>query len=105
MGNTTKQDLVQRTSLQTGTSQARVRRVVDEFLRVVGEELQSGETIELRGFGTFHSRRRQPRPARNPRTGDIVPLAERTVPLFKFSGELRLGESSAPVWELAEAAS
>jgi nucleoid DNA-binding protein len=103
LGNVTKQDLVQRTAFLTGMSQSKVKSVTEEFLRVVGEELQGGSTIEIRGFGTFLTKRRQPRPARNPRTGEVVPLGERTVPLFKFSGELRLGESPEPEWELVEA--
>lgn len=103
MANATKQDLVQRAAFLSGASQACTRTVLDEFLRVVGEELQVGKAIEIRGFGTFHTKRRQPRPARNPRTGEVVPLGERTVPLFKFSSELRLGESPEPDWELVEA--
>ncbi len=103
MANATKQDLVQRAALLTGASQNRTRQVLEEFFRVVGENLQADKTIELRNFGTFLTRRRQPRPARNPRTGELVPLGERTVPLFKFSSELRLGESPEPRWELVEA--
>jgi len=105
LANATKQDLVQRAAFLTGASQTRTRQVLEEFLRVVGENLQSGKTIEMRNFGTFHTRRRQPRPARNPRTGELVPLGERTVRLFKFSSELRLGESPEPDWELVEAKS
>lgn len=102
MANVTKQDLVQRAAFQSGVSQAKTRQVMDEFLRVVGDELQIGHTIEIRGFGTFLTRKRQPRPARNPRTGEVVPLGERRVPLFKFSTELRLGESPEARWEMAE---
>ena len=51
MGNVTKQDLVQRAAFQTAASQAKVRQVMDAFLRVVGEELQNGETIEFRCGG------------------------------------------------------
>jgi nucleoid DNA-binding protein len=104
LANATKQDLVQRAAFLTGASQTRTRQVLEEFLRVVGENLQTGKHIEIRNFGTFHVRKRQPRPARNPRTGEMVPLGERTVPLFKFSSELRLGESPEPDWELVEAA-
>jgi nucleoid DNA-binding protein len=103
LGNITKQDLVQRAASQSRVSQAKVRQVMDEFLLVVGEDLQAGQTIEIRGFGTFHSRKRQPRPARNPRTGEVVALGERMVPLFKFSNELRLGDAPKAEWELAGA--
>ena len=105
MGNITKQDLVQRAASQSCASQAKVRQVMEEFLLVVGEELQAGKSIEIRGFGTFHSRKRLPRPARNPRTGEVVPLGERIVPLFKFSNELKLDEPTRADWELAGARS
>jgi nucleoid DNA-binding protein len=32
---------------------------------------------------------RKPRPARNPKTGEVVPLFRRIVPLFKYSGDLK----------------
>jgi nucleoid DNA-binding protein len=38
---------------------------------------------------------RKPRPARNPKTGEVVPLNKRLVPLFKYSGEVKKKISSA----------
>jgi nucleoid DNA-binding protein len=32
---------------------------------------------------------RKPRPARNPKTGEVVPLNRRLVPLFKYSGDMK----------------
>jgi nucleoid DNA-binding protein len=102
VSNITKQDLIQQASFLSGVTQSDTRAVFENFLSLVGEHLQSGRTIEMRGFGTFSSRRRQPRPARNPRTGEVVPLGERTVPIFKFSSDLQLEVSPEPTWVLQE---
>lgn len=90
MKNVTKQDLIQEASRSSGRSQAETRGVVEEFMKVVAEMLEAEKMIEIRGFGTFYSKERKPRPARNPRTGEICPLGLRRVPLFRFSPEVRL---------------
>jgi len=58
-------------------------------MKVILEMLYEEKTIEIRGFGTFYSKERKPRPARNPRTGEICPLDRRRVALFRFSPEVR----------------
>ncbi|MDR3013232.1 MAG: HU family DNA-binding protein [Chitinispirillales bacterium] len=89
MANTTKHGLVSAVAQTTGLTQVEAKIAIEELLEAFAEELERGRTIELRGFGTFYVRERKPRPARNPRTGDVVPLDRRMAPLFKFSGELR----------------
>ncbi len=102
MKNVTKQDLIQESSRSCGHSQTETRVVVEDFMRVVSEMLVSGKTIEIRGFGTFYAKERKPRPARNPRTGEVCPLEARKVALFRFSPELKQHVREIP--ELREAA-
>jgi nucleoid DNA-binding protein len=59
------------------------------LLNTVSDILCKNKHIEIRGFGTFYTQKRKPRPARNPKTGEVVPLKERYVPLFKFSADLK----------------
>lgn len=89
MANVTKQDLIGEISKNTGLTQADVKVAVEEFLSVISDTLVGRKSIEIRGFGTFLTKIRKPRPARNPKTGEVVPLLQRTVPLFKFSSELK----------------
>lgn len=89
MSNTTKQDLIASVAQYTGLTQSDTRIVVEELLDDIAGALAQEGTIEIRGFGTFYTRVRKPRPARNPKTGEVVPLLRRVVPLFKYSGELR----------------
>ena len=76
-------------SKKTGLTKKDTAEAVDEFLRAIKLALQSGERIEIRGFGTFKVKERKARTARNPRTGDPVPLPSRKVPIFKVSKELK----------------
>ena len=95
MSNTTKHDLISSVSNYTGLTQSDTRVVVEELLEIVGSLLELEETIEIRGFGTFYVKERKPRPARNPKTGEVVPLKRRIVPLFKYSSELKKTISSS----------
>jgi integration host factor subunit beta len=75
---------------------------VDTVFRSIIEALQRGEKIELRGFGSFRLRQREPRKGRNPKTGDKVDVPPKKVPYFKPGKELK--ELINREAELAEAA-
>lgn len=87
--NVTKQDLVSETAKSSGLNQFRVKEVAELFLDLVSGNLAAGKTIEIRGFGTFYTKERKPRPARNPRTGEVCPLGRRRVALFRFSSDVK----------------
>jgi nucleoid DNA-binding protein len=89
VANTTKHDLIAEVSRFTGLTQGDTKIVVEELLETIASTLEQGNSIEIRGFGTFYTKVRKPRPARNPKTGEVIPLKKRVVPLFKFSGELK----------------
>ena len=89
MSNKTKHDLIADVSRTTGLTQADTKIVVEELLETISKVLETGDTIEIRGFGTFYIKKRKARPARNPKTGEVVPLHERFVPLFKYSSQLK----------------
>jgi integration host factor subunit beta len=62
---------------------------VRSLLETMAEALASGRRIEIRGFGSFALRYRPPRLARNPKSGAVVPVAEKYVPHFKPGKVLR----------------
>jgi len=66
-----------------------VERIVSTIFEEISAALERGDRVELRGFGAFSVKRRQPRVGRNPRTGDAVQVAEKFVPYFKTGKELR----------------
>jgi integration host factor subunit beta len=59
--------------------------IIEAFLFIITSHLKAGDKIELRGFGVFKVKDRKPRPARNPKTGAVVMLPERKVPVLRFS--------------------
>lgn len=87
--NVTKADIVDKIATQTGLTKFETKAVVDGFLHSIVEALAEGKRIELRGFGVFSVKSRKPRMARNPRTGEPVPLEERFIPTFKVSSEFQ----------------
>jgi len=98
--NITKQDLVQEAAKSSGHPQLEIKEVAEQFMRLVGEYLAQEKTIEIRGFGTFYTKERKPRPARNPRTGEICPLGRRKVALFRYSADMKTQIREVP--ELTE---
>ncbi len=66
-----------------------VARIVDTIFDEISTALARGDRVELRGFGTFSVKQRQPRTARNPRTGQAVFVEEKHIPFFKIGKDLR----------------
>jgi integration host factor subunit beta len=68
---------------------ADVERIVAALFDEMTEALARGARVELRGFGAFTVKRRNARAGRNPRTGETVDVAQKSVPFFKAGKELR----------------
>lgn len=66
-----------------------IERIVNVVLDEIVDALARGDRVELRGFGAFTVKHREPRTGRNPRTGDSVEVEEKFVPFFKSGRELR----------------
>ena len=81
--------LVARLMERSGLSRPEARGVLAEIFDSIGEELEQGGRVELRGFGTFKVEERKARPARNPRTGETVWLEDRLVPVFRPASNLK----------------
>src|SRR5215472_13086602 len=65
--------------------QTDVELIVLTVFDEITSALARGQRVELRGFGTFEVKRRAARVARNPRTGEEVPVDEKVVPHFRTS--------------------
>ncbi|MEI6486444.1 MAG: hypothetical protein RIS17_904 [Pseudomonadota bacterium] len=66
-----------------------VERIVATIFDEITDALAQGRRVELRGFGAFSTRAREPRTGRNPRTGAAVKVDAKNVPYFKPGKELR----------------
>lgn len=66
-----------------------IERIVNKIFDEISGALSRGDRVELRGFGAFSIKHRKARTGRNPRTGEVVQVAEKYVPFFKTGKELR----------------
>jgi integration host factor subunit beta len=85
----TKADLVERVTHLGDLTRRDGEVIVETIFDSVIAALQSGDKIEIRGFGSFRIRQRNPRIGRNPKTGERVDVPAKKVPYFKPSKELR----------------
>ncbi|SVD05501.1 uncharacterized protein METZ01_LOCUS358355 [marine metagenome] len=99
----TKAALVEEVARVADLTKKHSEVIVDAVVHSIINALHRGEKIELRGFGSFRIRRREPRKGRNPKTGDRVDVPSKRVPYFKPGKELKdliNSEEIAPVSSL-----
>ena len=85
-----KSELIRRISSQNPHLYERdIEKVVSAILDEMVEALRRGERIELRGFGAFSVKLREPRQGRSPRIGAIVQVAKKAIPAFKTGKDMR----------------
>ncbi len=66
-----------------------IERMVNRILSEISKSLTQNNRVELRGFGAFSVRKRDPRMARNPKDGTSVEVGERYSIYFRAGKELR----------------
>jgi integration host factor subunit beta len=67
-----------------------VATIVATIFNGIAATLARGDRVELRGFGAFTVRRRDPRAGRNPRTGEVVSVDTKSAPFFRAGKGLQL---------------
>lgn len=85
----TKADLVEEVTRVTELPRKESETAVETVFESIISALQSGDKIEIRGFGSFRTRQRQGRIGRNPKTGAKVEVPPKSIPYFKPSKELK----------------
>jgi len=85
----TKAELVEKVADKIQLPKKQTETVVNILLNSITEALSEGDKVELRGFGSFRIRNRNPREGRNPKTGDTVQIPAKRVPFFKAGKALR----------------
>jgi integration host factor subunit beta len=84
----TKKDIVRTIAEQIDLPQLRTKELVQRTFDALIEALVREGRIELRNFGVFQIKRREARMARNPRTGERVPVQAKSVVTFKPGKEM-----------------
>lgn len=76
-------DLARHIAELTGVSIKDSKAVLDKFIEEVPNQVFSGKTIQMIGFGTFEAKHSQARTGRNPQTGEPMDIPAKESMHFK----------------------
>ena len=85
----TKAELSELLFERLGLNKRESKDMVEAFFELINDTLVEGRDVKLSGFGNFQIRRKAPRPGRNPRTGEAIPIKARNVVTFHASAKLK----------------
>lgn len=88
-----KSEMIQALSARTDLSRAEATRAIDALFDagdgIIVEALRSGDKVQITGFGSFETKRREARKGRNPRTGKEIDIAASTSANFRVGKRLK----------------
>ena len=104
-----KADIVAELSRRMDIDQNTATNALENILDIIVRSVERNESVTIMGFGTFERRDRAARVARNPHTGEAVPVAPTQVPMFRpgqyfravVKGKAELPESGISVKRVA----
>ena len=101
MATITKKELIDRIADGTNYKRVQVKRIVQQFLDEIVNELGRGNRLEFRDFGVFETKLRKARKAQNPKTLEPVEVPEKRTVKFKVGRLMkqRLAEISGTAIE------
>jgi integration host factor subunit alpha len=85
----TKAQLAELLFDRIGLNKRESKDMIDAFFDLISKKLVEGEDVKISGFGNFQIRTKAPRPGRNPRTGQSIPIDARRVVTFHASHKLK----------------
>ena len=85
----TKAELAELLFDRLGLNKRESKDMVEAFFDLIHATLVTGADVKMSGFGNFNIRRKAPRPGRNPRTGEAIPIKARNVVTFHASHKLK----------------
>jgi DNA-binding protein HU-beta len=84
-----KAQVVSKMAKDAGITKKQAAKAVDSMLASISKALKKGERVGFVGFGSFSVRKRAARKARNPRTGQVIQVRAKKVPVFRPGDKLR----------------
>lgn len=85
----TKSEMLNKLVEATGLKKKEVVTVLDAQNELLAKVLKKEKKYKLQGLGIFTVKNRKARMARNPRTGELVKVAAKTVIRFRVSKDLK----------------
>ena len=84
-----KTELATAIATKTGVSKKDAEAMINAFTETVGDAMKKGDKVQLIGFGTFETSKRNARTGKNPQTGEAIKIPATTVPKFKAGKALK----------------
>jgi DNA-binding protein HU-beta len=88
-----KTDMAQKVADTCDLSKAQAGDIIEAIFGtskgIIANELTTGGTVAISGFGNFTAKERAARTGRNPATGETIQLAAKTYPNFKAGKGLK----------------
>ena len=92
----TKSELIDAVTERANIPRKRAEEVVNLIFESMKEALMAGDRIEIRGFGSFKTKHYEPYMGRNPKTGKLIQVNEKVLPVFKVGKELKNRVNQGP---------
>lgn len=89
MAALTKADIAELLYNELGLNKREAKELVEHFFEEIRLALESNDPVKLSSFGNFDLRDKNPRPGRNPKTGEEIPIVARRVVTFKPGQKLK----------------
>ena len=88
-----KSELIEELAKRAELTKAAANKVIDALTDIITSAISKGNPVALIGFGTFKSVLRAARTGKNPKTGETLKIAARTVPKFSAGAALKAAVS------------
>ena len=84
-----KSELIEALAQEMGMPIRQASAILNTILETMMESLERGDSIEIRGFGSFVVKSYEPYTGRNPKTGEQIKVHPKKLPFFKVGKELK----------------
>ncbi len=84
-----KTELIAEIAAKAGLAKKDAEKAVNAMMDVVSDAMAAGEKVQLVGFGSFETKKREARVGRNPKTKEAIEIPASCVPVFKAGKALK----------------
>ena len=84
-----KTELIAEIAAKAGLAKKDAEKAVNTMMDVISDAMAAGEKVQLVGFGSFETKKREARVGRNPKTQEAIDIPASCVPVFKAGKALK----------------
>ena len=84
-----KTELIAEVANKAGLSRKDAEKALGAVVETITEAVVKGDKVQLVGFGSFETKKREARMGRNPKTKETIEIPATRVPVFKAGKALK----------------